>query len=777
MPKACSGTMALAILLAGSSFLAIDAAHAQVAAAPAEAAPAAPPPDAEAAPQDGSQGGAQTGQSQDALGDIVVTAQKRSTTLQRTPISVTALDGDLLQQSQIRSLTEVKTLVPAMQMGDNGGYAQITIRGIGISSFVAGADSAVALNMNDVYVSRPIAQLTGLYDVASLEALRGPQGTLYGRNATAGSINITTARPTADWSGYGRLTVGNFGAVNAEAAIGGPIAGDVLMFRVAGFVDRRDGYGRNVVTGNPVDDRNSRGIRGTLVFAPTTSLKATVIADYFYENDHNAALHYFGGIGLTGLPGTISGPPLFVRQGGYTATRLRDTASQRDSMFRLRTASVTGILEWSAGDFGLKSITGYRDQNSRTLTPLDGGSTDNAFYYSGEPAHQFSEELQAHYDVDRLHATAGAFYFKETDSSSPGVAPFKYSVLAPAFNLPALPAGQDYFVDFVEIGGTTRTTAKAVFGEISYEVLDGLTLTGGLRYSHERKENQPRNAISLTKPWTFATPQPPVNFTQSTTFESTTPKIGIQYQASSRTLIYATYAKGFKSGGYDITTANPAFAPEKLTDYEGGIKTTLFGNKLRLALSGFYYDYSNLQVLQVVGVSLVTTNAASARIYGSELEFTGLVTPDFQVNGSASWLHARYNRYVGPSSVQTLLPSVDFTGRRLNNAPDFSGNLGATYTWRLPRGSVALRGEASYTSDFYFTPDNIGILGQGSFAKGNAFLTYTSNAGWHATAFVRNITDIVTKVSGNVNSPLLGAPARGSVSPPRTFGVEIGYRF
>jgi iron complex outermembrane receptor protein len=124
-----------------------------------------------------------------------------------------------------------------------------------------------------------------------------------------------------------------------------------------------------------------------------------------------------------------------------------------------------------------------------------------------------------------------------------------------------------------------------------------------------------------------------------------------------------------------------------------------------------------------------------------------------------------------------LLPSVDFTGRRLNNAPDFSGNIGATYTWRMPGGSIALRADANYTSEFFFTPDNIGILGQDAFVKGNAFLTYTRDDGWHATAFVRNISNIVTKVSGNVNSPLLGAPARGSVSPPRTFGLEIGYRF
>jgi iron complex outermembrane recepter protein len=773
MLRASLGTMTAALLMGASSTIALTAAGAQVTAndastltaapvAPTAATPAAPntaPPDTVG------------------LGDIVVTAQKRATSLQKTPIAITAVEGDTLQKAQIHTLTEVKNLVPAMQMGDNSGYAQITIRGIGISAFVPGAESAVALNVNEAYVSRPIAQLTGLYDVSSLEALRGPQGTLFGRNATAGAINITTTRPTDTWSGYGRVTVGNYAAVNAEGAVGGPIISDTLLFRIAGFIDKHDGYGRNLVTGNPVDDMDSRGVRGTLLFKPTSSIKATIIADYFKESDHNAALHYFGATGLTGLPGATGIAPTFITQGGYAPTNIQDMAAGTDSKFRLRTSSVTGILEWASGPFGLKSITAYRDQNSLSLTPLDGGSTNNAFYLSGEPAHQFSEELQAHYDTRRLHLTGGLYYFHEFDSSSPGVAAFKYSVLSGAFGLPPIPASQDYFVNFVQIGGRIRTTAKAVFGEASYEILDGLTLTGGLRYSNEKKTDQPQNAISLTQPFFFGIPQPPINYTLSKTFNSTTPKLGIQYQLTPKTLVYATYAKGFKSGGFDITTAAPAFAPEKLTDIEGGIKTTLFDNKLRLALSGFHYDYSNLQVLQVIGTQEITTNAGSAKIYGGELEATALLTPSLQINGAASWLHARYSHYIGPSAAQPLFASFDFAGKRLNNAPDFSGNIGATYTWELTKGSLALRGTAEYTTKFYFSPDNIDILGQNGFVKGDAFLTYTSVANWHVTGFVRNISNINTKVSGVVNSPLIGSPARGGVSPPRTFGVEVGYKF
>jgi iron complex outermembrane receptor protein len=718
--------------------------------------------------------------------DIIVTAEKRSTSLQRTPISITALSAETLQRNQIHTLKDMQALVPSLQMGDGIGYAQITLRGIGSSNFTPGGENPVAVNVNEIYISRPIAQLSSFYDMSSVEVLRGPQGTLYGRNATAGAINITTTRPTDKYSGQIRVSGGNFGAVNVEGAVGGPVIPDLLLARVAFFRDRHDGFGTNLVTGNDVDNKNAWGVRGTLVLTPGSHLKATLIAEYYHENDNAGAMHYFGGAGLLGFPGSTGAPPVVVQLGGYTAPDIRDIANGVDPRFRLITKSVTGILEWSSDPFGLKSITGFRTQNPITFTSLDDGSIFNAFVLTGEPAHQVSEEIQAHYDTSRIHLTSGLYYFHEKDAGRPALSSLSSNVLYPDFGLPA-PANP-FWIDFVEVGGTAITTAKAAFVQGTIDIMPGLSLTGGIRYSDEAKQLFSRTSVdlSLTKPYIFdpadpfhdVVPPPADVVLPKRTFHSVTPKAGIQYQLDRHTLLYASYSQGFKSGGYDLSTNAPAFRPEKLTAYEGGIKTTLADGHLRFALSGFYYDYRDLQVQQVVNLAIITTNAATARIYGSELEFTAVPTRGLTIDGSLAYLHARYLKYFGSSGVAPYLPGLVYDGNRLNNAPTMRAHLAIGYDWHISEGrTLTPRIEGDYASRVYFTPENVDLLSQGKFVKGNAYLTYASEKGWHVTAFIKNIGDKVTKVSGFVSTPLLGEPAQGSVSPPRTFGAELGYAF
>ncbi|WP_182911945.1 TonB-dependent receptor [Sphingomonas cavernae] len=719
-----------------------------------------------------------------AIADIVVTAEKRTGSLQRTPIAITALSGAELRSSNSRSLDDIQGIVPGLKVGAISGQSQVSVRGIGTSSIVPGAEGAVAVNVNEVYISRQSALSSSMYDLASLEVLRGPQGTLYGRNATAGSINLTTARPGDVWSGFVQGTVGNFSAINIEAAVGGPIVEDRVGIRIAGFVDRHDGYGTNLVTGSDIDDRDAKGARITLVLSPTDSLKATIIGDYYHQRDRGAARHYFGADSDIALPGVFPGRPVGQRDGGYFASRLRDIAAGYDPQLRLETKSITGIVEWTSGPFGLKSITNYRDQEFNLFTSLDGGSNFAGFYVAGEPAHQVSEELQAHYDGGRINATAGLYYFHEKVSASPSRAPELSDVFYPALGLPA--PSPSFYVDAVEIGGTIKTTAKAIFGQIDYEVIDRLTLTFGLRYGSESKQLFSTSAFDPTKVYDFdpanpffsTTPPGPLTVLPKRTFNSTTPKFGIRFQATPRLMFYASYSEGFRSGGYDITSVAPAYQPEHLAAYEGGMKATAFDNRVRANLSGFYYDYTNLQVQQVAGVQVITQNAGAARLYGGEAQVTIKPVETLTIDMSGTYLHARYQDYQGASSVQPFFPgNVDFGGKRLNNAPTFAGLLSVEKAWPLGGGTLSVKAEGEYSSKFYFTPDNVDPLSQDAFFKSNLYLRFASTKGWTATAFVKNVGDKVTKTAANVTSPIFGAAVEGSVTAPRTYGITLGYSF
>jgi iron complex outermembrane recepter protein len=720
---------------------------------------------------------AQSDQSAGALAEIVVTAEKRSESLQTTPISITALTDKALDNEQVRNLNDITALVPSLKMGQNDGYQQITIRGIGNTNFQPAGDGSVAVNVDGVYVSRPIAQATSLYDISQVEVVRGPQGTLYGRNASAGSVNVTTNMPTDAFSGYGKVSYGNFNDIYTEGAVGGAVVDDLLLVRIAGFSENRNGYGENIVTGNQVENRNAQAIRATVVFTPVADVKATVIAERFTEKDNGAALHYFGETGLSGLPGALGLPPQTALFGGYQTTNPWNVATGLDSKFELNTTAFTGTLEWTPGAFSFRSISAYRGQDSNTFTPLDGGSTSNFTYVAGEPAYQFSQELQAHYDVSQFHGVLGLYYFSEQDNYEPGIV-YATGELLNFFAPSAPPRPDTELYRFTDIGGLFFTEAEAAFAQGTYDVGAGFSLTGGIRYSYEHKKLFQRYSFSFDTP-AEGTVEPAAVEQPAQTYTATTPKAGVQYQIDAKTMVYASYSKGFKAGGFD-TGSYPAasFQPEYIKDYETGLKSTWLDNRLRTNIDGFYYDYKNLQVQQIIGNTIETSNAASAHVYGAEAEITAVPFDPLTVTGLFSWLHARYVNYFGADPALPLATAnSNFSGKALDNAPDFTAHFSVEYMWHIPSGTLALRGEADYSSKFYFAPDNFAVLSQGAYTKGNGFLTYNDARNWYATAFVRNVSDAATKTSAIVNTPLDGNPVQGTYAPPRTFGVELGYRF
>ncbi|MDX3910592.1 MAG: TonB-dependent receptor [Sphingobium sp.] len=713
--------------------------------------------------------------------DIVVTAQRRSESLQKVPIAVTAITAETLGERGISDVQGIVSSVPNLNLGVNLGAAKVTLRGIGLENQAAAAEGSIALHVNGVFTSRPVNALASFYDVAQVEVLRGPQGTLYGRNATGGSINITTRQPTQDFSGYFNLTAGNYSRIVTEGAVSGAIIPDVLAARFAFQTQNRDGFGRNIFTGNDVDDLNTRAIRGTLVFTPSDRLTVDIKADYFRERDSAGAFHSPGGGGFSapGVPIVVYG----VAQGGIVPTNLRDVSAEDDPRNDLTFWGLQGKVSYSLSDnLELSSTTAYRSTRNFGRTDLDTTNLTLVKQFREEDAKQFSEELQLSGKSDRLSWLLGLFYFRENNlgiTSDP---------LNPARTIFF---GPDQLTTGFLAAGRLKTDAAAIFGQGTYEVIDNLRITVGARYSTEKKTNRDELAFDISTPYVgeYADPQAVLN--RSKRFKSFTPRVAVDFQATPDTLLYASWSRGFKSGTYSLGAGTPPVDPETVSAFEGGIKSQLFDRRLRLNLAGFYYDYKDLQVGKVVGGStgavLQLENAASATIYGLEAEFQVRLTDAFQIDGNAAWLHARFDKYVSADPARPFgdgrtvdggIPAFDLRGNRLSQSPDFAAFAGAQYKLPSEVGEFTLRGEVAWKDRVYFTPFNLKYVSQAANTRVNLFLNWASRDDrWTGSLFVKNVTNKLVVANLNVSSGVVGFPLTGFLEDPRTYGATFGFKF
>jgi iron complex outermembrane receptor protein len=737
--------VARVILVAGTSVLCVPAAYAKETAEAPEA----------------------TAQSQEATGtsaaaegiqEIVVSAQKRAEPIQAAPLAVSAVSGEDLQQRQINDIESLAPSLPNMNFGKNVGFARISIRGLGLDATVAGQEARVAYHTDGVYISRPSAQLSTFFDINRVEVLRGPQGTLYGRNATAGAINVITNDPERTFGGYGRVTFGNYNLVTADGAITGPLSDDVSA-RLAFTKTDRDGYGKNLVTGQQIDNEHSIGVRGKVKIAPSDAFSLVLSADYSKENDGNYVYHYLG-------QGQSSAPPRVAALGGTSPPDPRDTFANTPQSDYRRFYGFAADATANLGPVNVTSITGYRDSYADVTGDHDGTQAPVSVIRTFEKATQFSEELRFDGNVADLRWLLGGFYF---DEDGYGEADFS----------PVLAFNNQFQSRGLLFNGRFKTQASAAFGQLDYEIITGLTLSAGLRYSREKKSIDQRGQIDLATP---ATPDFTPNYTlfqdQSATFSSTTPRFNIDYNITRRILTYFTYSKGFKSGGFNLTGFTPPVTPEKLTDYEAGLKSDWLGGALRFNTSVFYYDYTDLQVQKIVNAAAILVNAATARVRGVETEFVIRPFKGFELSGNASLLDAKFTAFSTSDPARPALGVLDLTGNQLPQAPKVTANAAAQYTFGLLSGGLALRGELAYTSRVYFSPFNRNEVSQAAYTKGNVLLTYSRNeSGFTSSLWVRNVGDRRTISTAQVSSGFLGFPIMGTFDPPRTFGGSIGYRF
>jgi iron complex outermembrane receptor protein len=678
----------------------------------------------------------------DKVRDIVVTATKTgATSLQKTPLAITAFSSDALDRSVVMNSRDLVQMTPSLAIAQNNAYAQIYIRGIGSNNVFNGSDPSVTVHIDGVYISRPFSQFANFLDVERVEVVRGPQGTVYGRNSVGGTINIISRAPSNQVQAKIQLTGGNYGRKQVEAYVSAPIVTDKAQFSLSGQYSKHNAYRENVFPGGQdIDDDDTVSLRGQLRLLPTSMIEATTRVDYMSQS--NAAMGYAKLLlPYDALTNSILGDYKKIAQNQPTSSRVSSSGIAEDIVVRL------------GNDLTLKSLTAFRRNNFRLRTDTDASDRDILISNLSERSRQFSQEINLLGKAGRWDYLTGLYYIHEANQTGNNI-----EVRVPGTQAQSSPR--------------IVTKSWAAFAQVGYALTERIKLTAGVRYTDETKDIAQNLRVV-----TAATQAPlagyPILYNKSSNFVAWTPKFGINFQATPTVLLYASATRGFKSGGFNVSSSDPnqGFRPEYLWSYEGGLKMDLFDRTLRLNLAGFYYDYSDLQVQAFTRPGFIDiSNAATAKIHGIEAESEWRPTKSLSLTARASLLNAKYDHYFAP--VAGAL--VDYSGKRLNSAPTYSLSLAGQYDISLGTSTVSPRIEYSRTGRQYYTPANTTLLGQSAYGLLNASLAF-SPAGrhWRAELWAKNLTDeqyITTAAT-------FTAVASGRPGDPHTFGARVSWTY
>lgn len=675
------------------------------------------------------------------LSDIVVTAQRRAQNVQDVPIAISAISGDALQQTGIRDPRDLQLLVPSLsfQAGTAVTTTSLFIRGVGIGDFNSNTTGAVGVYVDDVFLGANAGKLFNIFDSDGIEVLKGPQGTLYGRNTTAGAIRFSSRKPTNEFSADVSALYGRFNEVRLEGGVGGPIVDNLIKVRIAGIYNRRDGTTFNRFTGNRVNNIDLWAGRAVVDVTPTDNL---LIRGIIHGGQNRGGARQFQhrgqGVDFGGNPNF--GPGGVPLDGfDYADTDNNPFAGAYDIEGQEKVDVIGGSLtgEWKLSGATITSISAWEQVNRRTLEDSDASPNNILTALYVDRPRQFSQELRvASVGSNRLTWVAGGFYFHDrlmTDSA--------YDILRGARD-PSSPLGG--FDPVSQIGYfrypyTQKTESAALFGQADYKITDRLTGTLGLRGS--------RDKIGLDYRSFYDEPgliYPVLNFSGNRTFKDLSWRAAVDYKVGA-TMVYASYSKGYNSGGYAGGSARDAsqlqpFRSERLYSYETGIKTDLFDRRLRINASAFYYDYRDLQVFvfDLSGAIPVQRklNAGNAELYGLETDITIQPIPELNIFAATSLLHSQYKDF-------TALASANYSGNRLVSAPAFAASGAITYT-RAISDSMRMRArvDGSYQSMVFFAPDNSAasrIPGYGTVNARLSLLTGGEKFEW--AIWGKNVTD------------------------------------
>jgi iron complex outermembrane receptor protein len=652
--------------------------------------------------------------------ELVVTAQKRSETVQDIPAAITAVSGAVLQQRGVSQPEGLQFIVPSMQAGRLLGQTAITIRGVGLNQGSPG----VAIHVGGVYQPRPSMGDLAQTDIARVEVLRGPQGTLYGRNANGGVVNFVTQDPTDRFEGYVLGSYASYDEGRLQGVLNVPVNERIRARLVLDSWRRDEGFVKNVLPGGQdVDRGRATSGRFKLAVDVTDDLALDLSATGLHSSGPTS---YF----------TLSNKPSAdaVAKNPYLATAIVPLQPRRisadDPIGADRSYAAAGaIITWKVAGLQVKSITGYQrlaDQEQRD---------DDAINVNGLPVERwarsntFTQEVNVAGSLGAVEVLVGAFYMRDT----------AYDKLHYNFplGLSPLPAGST--LDFESFDYVTKS--YAAFVDLTWHLTERAKLIGGLRYSEDRQSDVQRNFLTFGPAAPIDTCPLQRNEIQ---FHSTTPRVGAQYDVSDNSNLYATFSKGLKIGGFNPYDCNQVFKPEKVTSYEAGWKNKLLDGALLLNVGAFYYDYTDLQLNQVVGLVSKITNAAAARVVGAELESTWRPDPHWTLTGNLSLLKATYKDFVNLDTLTPALGAQDVSGNYLSNAPRVSANVGLTYDSEPIAfgGHVRTLLDVSYRSKIYFREFNTALDAQRAYVLLNAsVIWFSADDKYQVRLFAQNLTN------------------------------------
>jgi iron complex outermembrane recepter protein len=746
-------------------------------------------------------------------GDIVVTATRSETLLSKTPIAMTAIATEQLRDAGVTDSARLNDLVPNLQISVNGDAARISIRGVTSTDTTEKGDPSAAFLLDGVYLARPVEVLNAFYDLARVEVLRGPQGTLYGRNTTAGVINVIAARPKDEFEASADGVYGSLGRVNATGMINVPF-GEGLGIRAAVNYDRKDS---SIIQNGPITQsldgyRNVFSARLSFGGKVGDNFDFVIRGDYTKDKGGLYSLLPLGGFFPTVVsPGarttqsvgpvtqvTIQNPadPVYVDRGSRAQRTLAAPLvfpDRKNNQFY----GIAGEFTYDLGPVALTYLGSYRETKRRDVRDiLEFGFVHGTAFLNGD-FKQTSHELRAAFGKDSpLHGQVGAYYFsEESDIFASFGAPISTAFFGPNATGFAFPQGP------------TKARSVAGFGQLTYDITDDLHLTGGIRYTTDRKSRIGATVADFSSAAVSFCGTARCVLNQNIakrTYKKTTWKVGADYDAPGLGLMYASVSTGYKAGGFNddcvigtgvacgLTSESQLyFNPETLTAYEGGIKFKLLDNALRLNIGAFHYDYKNLQLSQIDSTGSVpqvrVQNAGTAKVDGVEME--AIITPSDRdsVEFGINYTNARYDSFAPSIAVDIIGPAGtpvgttkqiitrNFKGLQLEHAPKWTASAGYTHSFPLGNGgnvaaSVRTRLSSSYTMQ------DLSILAQfrqPSFTKTDLSLTYKApDNRWYIQGFAQNLENSITLAAAGT-----GLLAGVAIEEPRTYGVRAGFKF